>query len=831
MGLHAAFVVCLPWFSGFAPGPQEPAAATDVLRAVMVAPVQPNLAEGLVVEVVDETGKPADGAIVGYFVEDPNQPDETRRRAMEALFPRDKPMDEDRRLATLLLAFGTRYRADANGRAFLPNDARRPVIACWDGLAATESGAATANGAPVRIVLLRPISVRVRVVDPDGKPVAYVRLAVNHGERSAFGHTLLTDRRGETDVPIPRYMRNPPQVLRIEARLGLEEDPVARFASDAIPRDPIVLKLPATGLVRVIVYGDDEKPLANVSGVVLNAVPPRGGGWALGGQAEPSGAVVRVPLGQSYRVHATLHGVSGDVTGTVKGPTQANELIVCDLRATQGPPMVSFVVRGLDGEPVRDEDLGYVTVSAQLGQGREVRSDRDGRVRIVLAAQRPEDLELLVLRRGLGQAPHWPSQYQGAARIALPRDLHAGENSLGDVRLAEESLYVAGQVDDDEGRPVANAIVTCDPGWRRESGGWSGGGYGRQFFEHRVLTGADGRFELRDVVQQPNVLVNAWSPQPGLAPASMECAAGSRTAKLVLHRTGRLTLVLGGLPDTPHGLLEGSVEPAGGGAEVRQFSVHGAQTVLVLAAGRYDLVLRVDDKGPAVLRLANVEVPAGGESKDPQLQHAPWRDHLALVTLTIVDHAQKPVKDRTVVQYTEKPGGGYGGTGGRTDQDGKVTLLVPKAGGHLAIWGGGGVRGAGLERVTTDQTIVLPPALAAVIELRGDRTVPEGIQSEFKLQYAGKPNPDFLQSLLHGVENPVLRAGRPGTFEAAIGQPGTFEVHFVVTEPLEVRKYRLHSFGWGTIDVKDQLEPQSFVLEMPAAERERFEALIERLKQ
>jgi len=46
-----------------------------------------------------------------------------------------------------------------------------------------------------------------------------------------------------------------------------------------------------------------------------------------------------------------------------------------------------------------------------------------------------------------------------------------------------------------------------------------------------------------------------------------------------------------------------------------------------------------------------------------------------------------------------------------------------------------------------------------------------------------------------------------------------------------VRKYRLHSFGWGTIDVKDQLEPQSFVLEMPAAERERFEALIERLKQ
>src|SRR6185436_14896520 len=97
---------------------------------------------------------------------------------------------------------------------------------------------------------------------------------------------------------------------------------------------------------------------------------------------------------------------------------------------------------------------------------------------------------------------------EGAGRVPLPRELKAGENVLPDVRLAEEPVYVAGQVVDDDGKPLAKAVVECEPGWRRRSGGDSSGS-GREFFKHRAITDEAGRFELRDASPAASVWVSA----------------------------------------------------------------------------------------------------------------------------------------------------------------------------------------------------------------------------------------------------------------------------------------------------------------------------------
>jgi len=207
---------------------QEPAAPNDPLRAVLLAPVEPNVSEGLVVEVVDEAGKPVPGAIVGFVAQDANPQDEARRRQLEAMLPRGAAYDEDRRFAAMLLVLGTRYRADAEGRATLPRDAKRPLVACGNGVAIAETNPAAAG--PVRLVLRQPASVRVRVVDPDGKPVAGVplRLESDDGRRGGGPMGVSSDRRGEAAVSVPRTLRDVPQRLSLVATLGDGPDDPSR---------------------------------------------------------------------------------------------------------------------------------------------------------------------------------------------------------------------------------------------------------------------------------------------------------------------------------------------------------------------------------------------------------------------------------------------------------------------------------------------------------------------------------------------------------------------------------------------------------------------------
>src|SRR5262249_20966173 len=102
--------------------------------------------------------------------------------------------------------------------------------------------------------------------------------------------------------------------------------------SNALPPAPVALRAPATALLRVTAFGDDDKPRDDVSLVLLT--PQR----AVNGQALPplqtdaSGALFRVALGLEFEVTGRLRKAAGDWHRTARGPSRAGETLLVDLR-------------------------------------------------------------------------------------------------------------------------------------------------------------------------------------------------------------------------------------------------------------------------------------------------------------------------------------------------------------------------------------------------------------------------------------------------------------------------------------------------------------------
>ncbi|HEX5054570.1 MAG TPA: hypothetical protein VFZ65_22530 [Planctomycetota bacterium] len=791
--------------------------AQDPLMALRQAAVE-TFAEGRTVEVVSEQGRPVAGALVGAFSigeQDAEGPQRASQQALTVAYPGDRA----RLLAVLLLQHGRLVATDETGRATVPQDARWLVT--WhdeqlgEALVApgerapehrgpeSRSPAHRAPERPVRLRLLRPTALFVLAVDAAGEPVEGVNLSVDGWTRGT------TDRRGEAVLDLRSSLRQPGQDLQVCAELGCHPPPSVSVRRDELPRLPVRLPLPATGQVRVLVYGDDEQPRNDVRSVELRTSPEQVG-IAMRGQRDASGATFRTALGLAFEATAQVAGIAGHLQATGAGPTQPGELVVLDVRGTMGPPVLSMRVLGLDGQPVCGEMLGYVLSCAAWHRGAVVTSDDEGRVRIALPTPLPEGTELIVLRRGEADE----SAYLGAARRPIAAGLRSGENAMPDLQLVTEPIVLAGQVVDENGKPMAGVELRCAPGWMRPHGGL-GGGSGRQFFHHVVRSDADGHFEVRDLVRPETVQFAAVIRGYELD-GKHDFVTGTRDARLVMRRQGRVRFVLEGVPEMPHDVLvvyfvAPGEEPEDG------IDLRGDRWVQK-AAGRYEVVLRLHRNGPDLVRLPDVVVEPGVDRELP----IAWQQFATLVKVTVVEPDGRPGAGRIVWNRVRKERGGYSADGVRTDPNGECSLLVPKDGGWLAIEEFG-MRAVVLEGVTGDQRIVLQPQLTLHVELRGDRELPAGAKVQFQLEHQGRPGPLQASSRGH-VE--ARGAGLVGM----VDEPGTYEVRMQVWERIADNRFQRRTVLWGTVDVTDQPGPQSFALELSADQRRVFDELRERLK-
>ncbi len=798
--------------------PQEPEPRSlPPLQAVQQAPLAEPLTAGIAVEVRSEKGRPVAGALVAVLPAtwSPEQKVIADRLRVE----HDGHANEH--LAAELLQFGTRYRCNDQGRAFVPVGSRR-LAACHGALAGELLLAADATDV-VGIRLLGQRAVLVRVVGPDQKPVAGLPIDVG-AMAMVMRPEAVTDAKGECVLGLRAGASNAKVVLVQPRLIGHAESRELTGAHP--PRGPVCFTLPASGMLRVIVYDQGEQPRTDVLSVNVRVVGDHITAMPVAATVESSGAMCRVALGCQLDVSVNLRNQAGSLTAKCVGPTRAGELTICDVRSTQGPPVLAFVVLGIDGKPVAKERLAAVLLTEAFWRGVELLSDGEGRVRYAVPEGMQAGLELVLLRRGPYRRGS-PTVYRGAVRVALPATMGPGENLLPDVHLVAEPVVIAGCVVDDEGKPIAGATVNARPGWQRPSHSWSGGS-----FDNVARSDAEGRFELRDLVTPGVIKLNVQPELPTHASVNVELATGTTDARVTLVRQGRLHVVLAEVKGD-RDLLRAFLVPPGGVVESPDegFPLR-ADTWLSAPAGRYDCVVRLMAGTQDLLRIADVTIGRGQDGEDARLSPLPWQQFVRPVTLTLVDAADKPVAGIRVVQWIDSGKSGRQTSGGESDGNGQFFTLVPKTGSRFVVAENSfgqpsRFRRMELTQVTDDQRLVLQPKLKVRVKLVGDMALPTALTVTWRTRSAKVQDRLGLLAMLPGLGGP---AARNGVLDVSFDEVGDQVVEMCVVESSGGRP-KQHVFEWGTIPVVEAASTQEFTLKLADDVATRLADLRERHKQ
>ncbi|MEZ6019060.1 MAG: sigma-70 family RNA polymerase sigma factor [Planctomycetota bacterium] len=363
-------------------------------------------------------------------------------------------------------------RTDAEGYVDLPLTGPSIVVMGQDGQrgfleAVPDARAVQGEGRSLTVQARGDVPMEVRVLDPDGRPlagapVALLRVPVTNGTQR--GVETLADL-GVTRVGgaglefrrIPGLMQADPDqeyVWRAELRI-----PGVPFVAVDMEADgPTVLHAPATAMLRVHL----ARPLKERQGVLRVEERDVDTPWSLSApldaDAERSGFLIRVGLGQRFTVtfddYGRGEGPSWSGTGPNEpGTVQPVYLGVLEPARVRGiltlpetgaaPPALPFRLMALG---VRGKVLAQLTVVP----------DADGAFSVALpGATEPELLgyELLADWK-VGEA--W-RQYRAAIAI----DPHAGvrEWDLGEVRLGTQPWALTGMCSDGRGIPVAGLSV------------------------------------------------------------------------------------------------------------------------------------------------------------------------------------------------------------------------------------------------------------------------------------------------------------------------------------------------------------------------------------
>ncbi|MFK7741679.1 MAG: hypothetical protein AB8H80_15280 [Planctomycetota bacterium] len=625
------------------------------------------------VQVVDEQGATVPGATVMWYDERGLGKSQVRPRQQ-----RELPLTPE----AIAEQYGYRTTADADGRATVTLAQSTWLLGKAKGLRGQlelRNDTPAAAGYGYRLLLTRDPVLRVQVLDPAGRgcpDVAVVLAArvepnvdLDVGEDQPVAHTnaqgfAILRNLSRVRELVEADQENTALGIRYFVHIQLPgyAAPAVRVPSlRAPPTEPVILRMPATGRVRIRLA---DVPAGFAAAAAAIAIDLHGSHHDGGARSHPrpDGWVVfeQVPIGQEL----VAAGLGRRIT--FFGPTQAGQTVDAVLPAD--PEEITMRMRLVDehGQPIARESIRLEARGDGLRCAQTIQTDSSGyawfaagRIGRTTAAPSLQSGELFCIdstsTRGFATLP--------------PRALHAGCNDLGEVVFGDRPLMAAGRMMDER---ADGAIQPAQPPiWvhlerrdERGRGRWHACSAHTSTVtddgDFRVLARAikGARYRLR--VDGPNV------PQAQL----VEITPGSDDIVVRIPRghpaTASLWLPYGAdyrylrcrlLPATPTAANATSNAPPPETLLTHPVHIAGERYEArwpAAPAGRYHVSLELWGRQQPLRVIENVVVPAPApRGGDPRLADIDLRDEVQCITVRFADALGKPLPVKGLLAYEQ----------------------------------------------------------------------------------------------------------------------------------------------------------------------------------
>ena len=495
----------------------------------------------------------------------------------------------------------------------------------------------------VTVTINPDVTIRARVLDPRGRPVAGVPIGLCDEEDVPLRRTSHDE---ETNTPdgvatfyhaqryiLPRWGQQGALLLNC----ATAEPVYSPIDFTAIPTQPIDLHLPATGSVVVKVVDKLGAPhigLAERVDATLSVQTDKGehSNYVTlnGNQLE----IPHVELGLQLHLELESEELSGAVD--FAGPTQQGERVEQQLIATRQPTLSGRLVNDR-GEPQK----GYwhaVHVQTKPGyQKQYFETTDDGYFHIPI----PPLTDNPGAARGIRFERTIPT-FEEQAWINLgDLSLISGRNEIGNIVLSKPPIVVAGWVVDDAGQPVSGAQMqilygTADAAYNVSLAKGSG-----------FTSTADGAFELRAYWLADELLLGAnkgWN-----FGELVRLEQGTTGVRYVLPRVGQVVIPVTfvGAMTVDHALFTRTNRASGSvkGTIAESVFEDGKVHWRAVAPGRYDFAIRIIGTSAPLALISDVEV-LGEESKTLPAQEV--GEGVQEIQVQVVGPNGAPVKDAFV---------------------------------------------------------------------------------------------------------------------------------------------------------------------------------------
>jgi hypothetical protein len=689
---------------------------------------------------------------------------------------------------------GRRTRADAGGEASIPALEPESYVFARDGGATAYHRVLATDVPPILLALERDFTLRARVVDASGAPQAGCLVTAGIRAGAEMRRTMATTRQDGVATCFhfgvgwgidPAHDRGH---VRVD---GLFEPPVeVEFDLEPFPETPLELVLPPHGSVAIEVVDDAGEPVQVTHHVRLSVEHPQHPGARTNARrTDPTAEVVagkatfpHVGLGLALQAELDDRPAHESARLSFDGPAEAGEVRTVQLVLMPGA-LVRFRVLQPSGAPVAE---GEVQVSllrevggSSVGTGNSANTDAGGFVSLPLTGAWIEGARMRV--KVQHRSPDG-EDLEGSLEIVRP--LTHGVNELGDVRLHETPVLLAGRVVDGDGDPVSGAGVSI------KHVEMSRTGHAIQLGDYFARADENGRFVRRG--EPSGQSLEVWADAPENRPsenapsAPVRVVAGTRGLEIVLRRGGGLRGSLripAGVP--PRAIL---VEiPAPGGLRPRQAQpdASGRFELLGLTPGLVDVAVLLRAGGKRLASIGSVDVVGGEIRRDARLQDIELEGLLRRLTIGVRAADGTPAS------------GGWVRVLGPTEKTGAAVAFVIENGQAKVIGEAApldlevnvpGHRIARLLDVESDREVQLEPAFMVTLALKdGVDLPPAGGRLQVNLVPVGDDAAPARLDLLKDGEN-------AGAWHSAFGDESNAfgpsrEIAFAVQQsgPHEVR--------------------------------------------
>ncbi|HEX6883861.1 MAG TPA: carboxypeptidase-like regulatory domain-containing protein [Planctomycetota bacterium] len=566
---------------------------------------------------------------------------------------------------------------------------------------------------PLELPLFLDASLRVRVLDSSGGPLAKVMIALR--ERSGLaleGPTVSSDEDGLAVLPHAGWLlHSRPGAEFVVTPAALFDPPLQRAIGVPDLEQAVTLVLPPSGACEVWLVDEVQSPvLEPFEASLAFADGPRSDGLRVEAvrTSRAGEPVLFGPVALGRRLALVIRrGDSGAVLETrALGPRVQGECVRLPVEVSADRAVLHG--RLVDGAGI---PLAEASVRARLqggegiraGSTRSLQTDATGRFSLVAEPTGPDAGLVLILGR---LSPE--GALLSVARRPLPAGLLPGTNSLGDCVLAEAPVVVAGTVLDARGEPVPAAQVV--PSVLDASDA--------EAVELAPVQSDElGRFEVRDEVVWSGITLLARKDGALAGPRSVR--AGERGVRLVLEPGGGIggTVLLD--PSARAELILVQAEPPEPAPPTTAIVGEDGRFVLEGLPGGPHRVSVVHARTAQVLGAVDGVVVRGGQvTRDARLDPIDLRTASRFVLLALVDELDRPLVE---ARAFSRPSGDSGAPWVYSAAEGgRLALLTDGPRLDVAIVARGFQR-TELQDVGEDRRVVLRRAAELRLVLTGVR--------------------------------------------------------------------------------------------------------------